>query len=237
MKKNLLYDACIKANCHKTDTLLKTFETDRISFTALINLKPKEAMIQAFLEDHPVILLQAMLDGFYPSASVRSALFSKVQLGSEYEVDFAYCNFNSMGLWWTFVELERSDVPIFNRYGDPSKYLTHGIRQVLDWQAWVSDHIEYACSELGKLVEETLAEWGWRKSVIRRPCNSLVLIGRRRSLTPETNRRRAQIASENPNLEIVTYDRLFDPYSLGKEEELDGGKDEMQTISELNGTI
>jgi len=238
MKKDLLHDTCLEVDTReypdgKTNRLLEIFESDRLSFASLIDSKPNEARIQTFLEEHPVILLQAMLDGFYPAASIRSSLFSKVQLGSQYEVDFAYCNFNSMGLWWTFVELERPDVLIFNRHGDPSKYLTHAIRQVLDWQAWVSDHVDYARAELGKLANETLAEWGWNDLELRRPCNGLIIIGRRSSLTPDTNRRRAQISSEYPNLEVVTYDRLFDPYFVGKDDDLDGSKDEMRTSSEL----
>ena len=236
LKADLLADLCGEAISRRplekrTEFLLEEFRADQREFAALVESCPREQIIQSFLEAHPVVLLHAMLDGFYPVASTRSALFSKVQLGAEYELDFAYCSGNSMGVWWTFVELERVDVPLFNKSGDPSKYLTHAMRQVLDWQAWVSDHEEYACRQLMCLLENHPLRWNWRDS-LRHPCNSLIVIGRRSSLTPDTNRLRGQICTQNPSVEIVTYDRLFDDYAVDKSDPLDGSKDQMRTIRE-----
>ena len=53
-------------------------------------------------------------------------------------------------------------------------------------------------------------------------------------MTKETNRLRAQICEMNPFLEIVTYDRLFDDYSIGKDEVFDASKDEIRLIRELD---
>jgi hypothetical protein len=201
-----------------TDLLLTQFQADRKEFASLVESGPKEQAIQAFLETHPVLLLHAMLDGFYP-------------VGSEYEADFAYCNGNSMGVWWTFVELERADVPLFNKSGDPSKYLTHAVRQVLDWQAWVSDHEEYACSQLMRLLDDHPLQWHWRDT-FRRLCNGLIVIGRRAGLTRQTNRLRAEMCAQNPSIEIMTYDRLFDDYGVDKDDSLDEYKDQMRTMRE-----
>ncbi|MEW6143003.1 MAG: Shedu anti-phage system protein SduA domain-containing protein [Chloroflexota bacterium] len=223
----------------RTNLLLKKYGKDRQTFKNLIEAKPKEALIQAFLERHPVLLLHAMLDGFYPAASTRSALYSKVALGAEYEVDFAFCNANSMGLWWTFVEIERADVLLFTKAGDPTEKLTHSIRQVLDWQSWMTDHSQYASIELAKLAEDSLTALGFfssdyeRDGSLRRPCNYFIVIGRRATMSSADNRRRIEICTQNPRLQIVTYDRLFDDYDVAKDERLNAGKDQMRNIKEL----
>jgi hypothetical protein len=238
-KRNLLHELIIKVEREsypdgRTGLLLRQYNEDIRTFNELIDTKPKEAQIQSYLEEHPVILLHAMLDGFYPAASTRSALFPKIALGNQYEVDFAYCNGNSMGVWWTFVELERADVPLFTKAGDPTRYLTHAIRQVLDWQAWVVDHSEYACSELEKLTQGDPYIYDCCCGQFRRPCNAVIVIGRRVSLSPKTNRRRIQLCTEIPRLEIITYDRLFDKYDVDKEEDLDGAKDKMRNVREIS---
>ena len=237
-KRNLLHELSIKADREpyldgRTDLLLRQYNEDRRTFHELINTKPEEAKIQSYLEEHPVILLHAMFDGFYPAASTRSALFAKVALGGRYQADFAFCSLNSMGAWWTFVELERSDVPIFTKAGNPSKYLTHAIRQVMDWQAWLVDYSEYAKSELQKLFKDDTREFHYA-DYFRRPGNTIIVIGRRANLSPETNRRRIQLCTENPHLEIITYDRLFDDYNVDKEEDLDGVKDEIRNVREIS---
>lgn len=234
-KRDLLEELSIRVNEQKypdgrTDLLLQYYDQDIRTFYELIDTKPEEEKIQLFLEEHPVILLHAMLDGFYPAASTRSSLFSKVQLGGRYQTDFAFCSLNSMGAWWTFVELERSDVPIFTKKGDPSKYLMHAIRQVMDWQAWLVDFSEYAASELHKLFKDR-TEGFYHANYLRKACNAVIVIGRRANLTPETNRRRIQICTENPRLEIITYDRLFDGYWVDKEEQL--RSEEARNIREI----
>lgn len=238
MKRDLLSDLCMQAINAKpfpngqTRLLLRVYNTDRQALAALVNSGAKESETQEFLEQHPIILLHAILDGFYPVASTRAALFAKVQLGSEYEVDFAYCSGNSIGVWWTFIELERPNVPIFTKSGDPSKYLTHAIRQVTNWQAWLADHTEYAYSNLMELVRNSPGKWYWQ-AALRRPSKMLIVIGRRSALTRETNRLRAQLCDDNPWLEIITYDRLFDDYYRDKKEDLDAAKDEVRIVREL----
>ena len=136
-----------------------------------------------------------------------------------------------MGVWWTLVELERADVPLFTKAANPSRHLTHALRQVLNWQAWVCDYQEYARKQLMHLLDDHPLQWKWPGS-FRRPCNGLIVIGRRSGLTADTNRLRAQMCTQNPSLEIITYDRLLDPYEVAKDDALDGSKDQMRTIRE-----
>jgi len=185
------------------------------------------------------LLLHAMLDGFYPAASTRCALYSKVDLGTEYEIDFAFCSANSMGLWWSFVEIERPDVPLFNKAGDPTKQLTHAMRQITDWDSWLMDNSVYASIELAKMAEDRLRYFGWftgdyaRDGALRRPCNYFIVIGRRATLSTSDNRRRRAICTQNRGLQIVTYDRLFDDYNVDKREKLSGSKGEIRNVREI----
>jgi hypothetical protein len=237
-KPNLLLELSIETNNKhpypdgRTDFLLKKYTEETQLFKKIIENKPSENIIQSFLETHPIILLHAMLDGFYPAASTRSALFTKVQLGAEFQTDFAYCNHNSSGVWWTFIELERPDLLMFTKNGNPSKYLTHAIRQVLDWQSWLVDHVEYAKSELSGLFDTETRNHLYLNT-FRRPPNAIIVIGRRNDLTTDMNRRRMQLCIENPRLEIMTYDRLFDDYWVDKEEVINAGNDEIRNIKEL----
>ena len=102
----------------------------------------------------------------------------------------------------------------------------------MDWQAWLVDYPEYAKSELQKLFKDDTREF-YYADYFRRSCNTVIVIGRRASLSPETNRRRIQLCSENPRLEIITYDRLFDDYNVDKEEHLNGTKDEVRNVREI----
>ena len=89
MKRDLLSDLCMQAINTKpfpngrTRFLLHAYNGDRQALSSLVNSGAKESEIQEFLEQHPIILLHAILDGFYPVASTRAALFAKVQLGSD----------------------------------------------------------------------------------------------------------------------------------------------------------
>jgi len=190
------------------------FDESRVQLRELLEQTPDELRLQKYLEEHPVLLAHAALGGFYSVASVRSALFAQVGLGRELQMDFAYCTGNSAGVYWTFIELERPDVPIFTKAGDPSKQLSHALRQILDWTSWLQQHQEYARHILDDLIRSSPMRWGWSDVLYRKP-SYMIIIGRRASLNPETNRRRAQLCDQYHGLEIVTWDRLLDDYRGG----------------------
>jgi hypothetical protein len=219
MKRDLLADLALELHraafpWQPLHILVERYQQCRESFGALLDGLPSESEVHRFLEKNPVLLLHALLDGFWPVASSRSCLFSRVVLGAEFEADFAYCSGHSMGLRWTLVELERPDHPLFNKAGDPSKHLTHATRQALDWLAWLSDHREYAVQRLGRLVRNSSQEWDWPLDQVL-PTRCLVVIGRRAMLNEDQNRRRAQMCSEMPGLDIATYDRMLVQPRLG----------------------
>ncbi len=194
-------------------------------FRALIRQQPTEHKVQAFLESQPWYLLHAAMDGFYTGAtSTRSTLFPKFKLGNEYETDFLFCNGSSLGLSCTFIELERPDVSLFTRRGDPTKHLAHAIRQIVNWNAWLIDNHEFALKEIARAVSPN---WSW-PPILRKPFRYLIIIGRRQSLNEKSNRLRVEICNMNPGLEIITYDRLCDDYGFDKLETLNA--DEHRTV-------
>lgn len=109
----------------RADFICRQFDESRRGLRDLLARNPDEPQLQKYLEEHPVLLAHAALGGFYRVASVRAALFAQVSLGRELQMDFAYCTGNSVGVHWTFIELERPDAPIFTRRGDPSRRLSH----------------------------------------------------------------------------------------------------------------
>ncbi len=236
MTKDLLTDTNSKAKSTpfgKWDReYIKIFKKDISEFRRLIEDRPTESKIQRKLEENPIILVHAAMDGFFDgAASSRTSLFSKFQLGNEFETDFMFCYGTSMGISCTFVELERADVPLFTKKGDPSKYLTHALRQVMNWRAWLEDHRDFALSEIVRVANTSEQRWDW-PATLRKPFRFVIVIGRRSKLTEHGNRLRAELCNSTPGLEIVTYDRLFDNYWFDKTENLEA--EEHRTVREYS---
>ena len=93
------------------------------------------------------------------------------------------------------VEIERSTHKLFTKKGILTASLNTAIGQVRDFQAWLSDNIAYAQTKLPK---------------IQRP-DGLVIIGRRKDLAPEMERRLdEENFSRRGHIRIVTYDDLLE---------------------------
>jgi hypothetical protein len=90
---------------------------------------------------------------------------------------------------------------MFTRAGDPTRDLTHAIRQIKDWRNWISNNRDYASKSRDKaglgLVDITTNAKG------------LILMGRRRDNADANNERRRWLAHEH-RIDIHTYDYLID---------------------------
>lgn len=179
-------------------------------------MKLQEEDLQKYLENYPILLLNAGLKGFFPFASRRCALFSKIQLGERFKTDLAFVHADSGGAWWLFIELERANVHLFNKKGDLSPHLSHAFRQITDWQSWIKDNKAYAQSCFGELQRS--ADIYHDVKFCAEP-KFIIIIGRRSMLNEDTNRRRIEMHNQNPRLEIITYDRLIESFSLGGDDE------------------
>jgi hypothetical protein len=174
-------------------------------YARLLDREPSETEAQRFLEKNPFLIAAGIMGGGF--ALERVAVFPKVKFGNELISDLALVTADSDGARWTFVELESPTSRMFTRSGNPSHALTHGLRQVDDWAAFLQDQMVYAKTQLAKLhksaqIHGPLENW--------RAPTFMVVIGRENGLSSNTRRRKAQMNDLDPRRQIVTYDR-FNP--------------------------
>jgi Domain of unknown function (DUF4263) len=142
----------------------------------LLATGPSEERVQTFLQQSPQVL-----------APTHANMLPKPRLGSDFVPDFA---FEDHELQWTLVELEPSTLPLFTKAGDPTRHLSHAVRQFSDWRNWVNSHRSYA--------SETLPRVG--------DVRGLVVIGR--SESPAILERLRQFESVYQDLRVLTWDEL-----------------------------
>ena len=180
----------LSPNANRRDLLVKLiFERDltinsRIlsDFSSLLESSPeREEELHSFLFSNPILI-----------DPLANEIRSKHELGDDFITDFVIRRLDDK---YTLVEIERSNKRLFNNYGNFSKDLTHSIRQVLDFQTWVGDHLEYANSKLPG---------------INKP-EGLIVIGRKRTLDRIMKRRLdEENYSRRGHIKIVTYDDLLE---------------------------
>lgn len=144
-------------------------------FKALLDLDPSEEQVQVFLSEHPVMLFPTAL-------SVRP----KVKLGSDWVTDFVIRRSESD---YELVEIESPSHPLYTKQPNPSKQLTHAVKQVQDWRQWISEFPDYARRDLPGMA---------------RP-QGRVIIGRRARLTTEAAKALHHHNQELNHIVIETY--------------------------------
>jgi hypothetical protein len=169
-----------------TPTLVAEFER-------CVDGAPDEAPIQAFLENHPVLLIQHLAAG-------GRFVMPRKRLGAEFISDFIIGEHHSFGYDWQVVELESPRVPLFTRAGDPRAELTHAIRQIQDWRAWLKRNQNYA--------SRSRKEAGLGLTDISASVPGLIIMSRRSLVPEDTNDRRRQMSSDI-SIQIHTYDYLL----------------------------
>ena len=170
-------------------------DTDTDALAAVLDGTHGEHDIQTFLEKKPILLIQHLGGGH------GRWVIPQKRLGAELVTDFMIGHRNSIGFEWQAVELESPEATMFTRNGDPTSQLTHAIRQIEDWRAWLSRNQNYAARDNGH------GGLGLTDIVARVP--GLVLIGRRKTIDPITNDRRRQM-SNDLGIHIHSYDFLLD---------------------------
>ena len=153
------------------------------NYKDLLDSNPeREEILQSFLRDNPSLLCPTYTR-FWP----------KLPLGTRV-TDFVFREANNDYL---LVELERSTHRLFLKSGHPSSELNHACDQIVDWKRYIEDNPDTVQRELGL-------------SGISASPNSLVVIGRSQSLTPENRRRLVTMQNVSPKLKIMTYDDVYD---------------------------
>lgn len=154
-----------------------------------------EGDMQAFLAKHPELLIQHLGGGH------GRWVIPQKRLGAEHVPDFIIGERHSGGRFWTAVELEGPQRPMFNKAGDPSRYLWHAIRQIIDWRVWLEYNRDYAArdpSESGLGLED-----------VSPSMPGLVIIGRRSDLPSDRQAFRRGLQRQL-DVEIHSYDWLLD---------------------------
>lgn len=150
-----------------------------------------EETVHKFLAEHREVLLRWC--GF---DSDEVEFRSKVDLHSLIP-DFAVGTFRqTTSRWhWTLIEIERPDHCLFNQSGDPTRALSHAIRQITDWRAWLQNNLAYARRILPDISPT---------------CDVAVIIGRRSSVPPSVQDRLEMMQIQSPGLRIATFDSVLD---------------------------
>jgi hypothetical protein len=154
-----------------------------------------EPDMQSVLAAHPELLVQHLGGGH------GRWVIPQKRLGAEYVPDFVIGERNSSGRHWTAVELEGPQRQMFNRDGDPSRYLWHAIRQIVDWRVWLEHNRDYAArdpSDDGLGLED-----------ISPALPGLIVIGRRQELPARRQAFRRGLERQL-NIEIHSFDWLVE---------------------------
>ena len=67
-------------------------------------------------------------------------IFHEVRLGAKLRCDFAWVNDHSYGPEWVLVEVEKPEMELFTRKGEPTYQLNHAIEQVRSWDRYFEDN-------------------------------------------------------------------------------------------------
>ncbi len=162
-------------------------EDDAQEYAGLLDAQATEAKVHEFLASH----------SYFFNGVIRlygcSPLYSKIRLGSEYEVDFVCFDSGSYGPEWRLIEIEGPNKRLFTKSGQPSADLLHAIQQVRDWHTWIHDNLDYA----RKVMPQIEYPLGY------------VFVGRRSELSSSDRKKLCRLAYDNRALlKIHTLDRF-----------------------------
>lgn len=199
---NMKFTKASRENALKDDTLRDFFVWwDDISCEDIKMLETttesakREEDIQIMLTEKPILIVQHLGGGH------GRWVLPKKKLGAEYVTDFIIGERHSFGFDWVAVELESPTARMFTAKGDPTKELTHAIRQIQDWRSWLKSNRDYATRVRNKK--------GLGLTDIDSNVPGLILIGRRQMVDASTDELRRQMV-QDLNITIHTYDFLVD---------------------------
>lgn len=163
-------------------------------YAKVLEQSKDERTLQQHLADNPLLLVQHL------SGGAGRWVIPQKRLGSEFVPDFVLCERNSLGDFWTLVELQSPKSRFFTKKRRPSEHLDEGIRQVLEWRRWLAANRDYARRPR---VEDGLGLRG-----IDAESPGLVLIGRQSGLVEQDKIQLRQLGRDH-NISFHTYDWLI----------------------------
>lgn len=203
--------------------------TATAALRAVLDTRGREEDVQQFLASHPWILL----DCFAFPWAVRHCV-PKFKFGNELVSDFLLVSGQSFRYEFILLELEPPMEPLFTQDGVIAKRLNQAMKQVADWNRWIGANGAFFRREVARALRADSQrdkeeghfgqlEYGadqidpeGQEGRQFPPANHpprveyKIIIGRRSTLSPEDNERRASICQLGGEaVEIVTYDRLL----------------------------
>ncbi|MEM6777730.1 MAG: Shedu anti-phage system protein SduA domain-containing protein [Planctomycetota bacterium] len=165
-------------------------------FSRVLDDAEDERPVQDFLSKNPELLspLVPLGTGVW--------VWDRPRLGSEFIPDFLACTRNSSGCQWVLFELESPIERPLIQTGLPGKKLREAQGQIRDWRIWLRQNISYAETELG--FRGLNAE-----------ANAVIVIGRRKYVTESMELQWRELSE--PNTSVMTYDRLSEAFSIGRD--------------------
>lgn len=164
-------------------------------FREILEAAETERPIQAYLEQHPHILIEHLGGGH------GRWVIPQKRLGAEFVPDFVIGEASSGGHEWYLVELESPRARMFARAGHPGAELNHAISQILTWRSWLTANRDYAA--------RARREHGLGLSDISPALDGLILIGRRELEDEKMVAVRHQYGADL-KITIHTYDFLLE---------------------------
>lgn len=175
-----------------------------------------ERAIHAFLKRNPQLLVTAFNYGWN-----HIFLVPEFQLGTTLRADFVLFGGYSGGWSVRFIELEPVGARLYLKNGTPSKALRLAMTQISDWREYIRVNEAHLRFELSRvMVSKNIYQVRHRtisrylEKHMRDPQDSVewhahIVIGRRKNLTADEQRRRTR-GHSFLDAEIATYDRLID---------------------------
>lgn len=165
----------------------------------------KEAKIQKYLEEHPLVLKM----GIGVPEWYFNYVLPQFRLGAHLRADFIVLTGQSNSYEITIVELKKPEANLYTNLGTLAKDFNMACTEIDNYRRWINDNKDESkrnlIDEIKKYdpsFEETFA-WTRRLRIY-----SKIVIGRRANLTDEIRDRNNDM--EEKGVRVISYDRLID---------------------------
>lgn len=160
--------------------LINRLKTVKTEFDNLLNTAHREEELQVYLKANPLMI------------QPHSRVFPKQKLADDFITDFVLASTLSQGIKYTFVEIERANMPIFNKSGDFSQQFNHAAKQTLEWDNWLESNIVFLKTKLPGLSKP----------------NYLIIAGRSSEMNEDNKSMLRAWNKDKVNTDFLTYDDL-----------------------------
>lgn len=140
---------------------------------------------KAYKENSEIQLLEILKNNsflFYELYSRKygiQPLFKEISFGDTLRCDFAWLNDNSDGPEWVLTEIEKPNMNLFKKNGEPTMNLNHAIEQVKSWDRYFAENPHEKSRIFGSvarfrfiLVAGNKKEWENEKAIKWRAYNN-----------------------------------------------------------------